>query len=317
MEKASLIIAAGALILAALACGGPTPVPPTAAPPTAVPPTAAPPTAVPPTAAPPTKAPSPQPPSGTAELRLENNSGISVCSVYISPTGSDSWGDNWLAENEVIRSGSSQTFQIPEGSYDMRADDCDGNLVAYHMGVDLAGSMTWSLDPLQRAPVLVVNESSHEICYLYISPSDSEEWGPDWMGKDVTIPPGETRTFQIPLGTYDLRADDCDNNALDIQSGVPVEKDGITWTLQDVAEASLTLINQLDIPICYVLISPAASTEWGNDWLGDETVPPGGSYTFYLPADTYDLAALDCEGNTLVEEHGQEITEEMTWTISP
>jgi len=308
VKKASLLIAAGALILAALACGGPTPVPPTAVPPTAIPPTAVPPTAVPPT----------QTSSGMAELVLKNDSGITVCAVYISSTESDSWGDNWLTGNEAIRSGSSRNFQVPEGSYDVRADDCDSNLVAYHMGVDLAGSMTWSLDPLQRAPVLVVNNSSHEICYLYISPSDSETWGPDWMGKDTTIPAGSTRTFQVPLGTYDLRADDCDDNTLDTQSGITIDASGITWTLQDVAEASLTLVNNLDIPICYVFISPSDSAEWGNDWLGNDTIPPGGSYTFHLPAGTYDLSARDCDGNPVSEEvQGQQISGEMTWTISP
>ncbi len=308
MKKVSLLIAAGALILAALACGGPTPAPPTAVPPTAVPPTAV----------PPTKAPPSQPASGTMELTLKNDSGITVCYVYISSTESNSWGDNWLAENEAIRSGSSRSFQVPEGSYDVRADDCENNLVAYQFEVNLAGQMTWTLDPLQRAPVLVANNSSHEICYLYISPSDSDTWGPDWMGKDTTIPARSTRTFQVPLGTYDLRADDCDHNTLNTQSGINVGADGITWTLEDVEEASLTLINQLDIPICYVLISPSGSTEWGNDWLENDTIPPGGSYTFRLPAGTYDLSARDCDGNPVSEEvYEQEIAGEMTWTISP
>ncbi|MBC7228271.1 MAG: hypothetical protein H5T61_13750 [Thermoflexales bacterium] len=308
MKKASILIAAGALILAALACGGPTPAPPTAVPPTAVPPTAAPPTKAPPTL----------PPSGTAELTLKNDSGIAVCAVYISPTESDSWGDNWLAAGEVIPSGSSRAFGLAEGSYDLVARDCDGQVVAYHMGVDLAGRMTWTLDPLQRAPVKVVNNSSHEICYIYISPSDSDTWGPDWMGKDTTIPGGSTQTLQVPLGTYDLRADDCDHNVLDTQSGITLGADGITWTLEDVAEASLTLVNHLDIPICYVLISPSGSAEWGNDWLGGETVPPGGSYTFHLPEGTYDLSARDCDGNPVSEEiYEQEISGEMTWTISP
>lgn len=302
-QKMPILIAAGVLLAAVLACGQATPASPSAAPPTKSPPTPVPPT---PTA------------SGMAELRVKNDSGISICFVYISPTDSESWGENALAGNEVIRSGNQRVFRVPEGSYDLRADDCDGNLVAYHMGVSLAGSMTWSLDPLQRAPVLVVNNSSREICYLYISPADSESWGPDWMGKDVTIPAGGTRTFQVPLGTYDLRADDCDHNPLDTQSGVAIEAAGITWTLSDVPQATLTLVNQTDVPICQVLISPAGSTEWGNDWLGADIVQPGGSYTFSLPAGTYDLVALDCSGQPVSQEiYGQEISGEMTWTISP
>lgn len=252
------------------------------------------------------------------ELTLKNDSGLTVCYVYISSTESDSWGDNWLAENEVIRSGSSRSFQVPEGSYDVRADDCENNLVAYQFEVNLAGQMTWTLDPLQRAPVLVVNNSSHEVCHIYISPSDSETWGPDWMGRGATLPAGSTRTFQVPLGTYDLSANDCDNNPLTTQSGVNLGANGITWTLRDTEEASLTLVNKLDISICYVLISPSGSTDWGNDWLGGETIPPGGSYTFRLPAGTYDLSARDCDGNPVSEEvYEQEIAGDMTWTISP
>ncbi|MCX8067586.1 MAG: hypothetical protein RMK65_08270 [Anaerolineae bacterium] len=304
-QKLPLLIAVGTLLLAALACGQATPALPTA--------TAVLPTAVPPTIPSPT-----QPPSGMAELVVKNNSGISVCSVYISPVESESWGENALAENEVIRSGSQREFQIPEGSYDLLTHDCEGNLVAYHMDVSLTGRITWSLDPLERAPLLVVNNSAYEICYLYISPADSDSWGPDWMGENITIPAGDTRTFQVPLGTYDLRADNCDHNPLAVQSGIAIEAAGITWTLSDVTEATLTLTNQTDTPICYVLISPAGSTEWGNNWLGDETIPPGSSYTFRLPAGTYDLAALDCSGQPLSEEvYGQEISGNITWTISP
>ncbi len=130
-----ILVAAGVLLLAALACGGPTPVPPTAIPPVAVLPTRVSPTPVPPT----------QAPSGMAELTVQNNSGIVVCAVYISPVESESWGENALAKDDVLRSGSQHVFQIPEGSYDLRADDCNGNLVAYYFGVDLAGRQTWSL----------------------------------------------------------------------------------------------------------------------------------------------------------------------------
>jgi len=251
-------------------------------------------------------------------LTLDNQSGLPVCYVYISSVQEEEWEENWLPQKEMIPSGSSRVFQLEEGAYDLRADDCDNNLVDIHYEVQLAGEMTWSLEPIQRAPVLIVNNSSHEICYLFISPVDSEEWGPDWLGRDSTIPAGTTRTLQVPLGTYDLRADDCDENPLDIQNNITLGADGITWTLKDVEEASLELINQLDVPICYVFISPAGSEDWGTDWLGENTVPPGGSYTFYLPAGVYDLSARDCNGDPVSEEvYGQEIRGEMTWTISP
>jgi len=250
---------------------------------------------------------------------LENNSGISVCYVYISSAESESWGENWLAESEVVRSGNRRTFQVPEGSYDLLARDCDGNLVGYYWGMDLAGSMTWTLEPLQRAPVLVVNNSDTEICYLYISPADSDSWIADWLGKDTTIPAGGSRTFQVPLGTYDLLAEDCDHNTLGSQFGIAVDASGITWTVtggEGGGSASLTLVNNSGREVCYVYISPSTSDSWGKDWLGEEEIiHPGESRTFYLEAGSYDLRADDCDQDTLAEEYNQEISGDVTWTL--
>ncbi|MGQ9522891.1 MAG: hypothetical protein ACUVTV_09280, partial [Anaerolineae bacterium] len=51
---------------------------------------------------------------------------------------------------------------------------------------------------------------------------------------------------------------------------------------------------------------------------GNDTILPGGSYTFHLPAGTYGLSAHDGNGNLVSEEvQGQQISGEMTWTISP
>lgn len=308
-RKLILGSAAGMLILAILACG---PASPTSAPTVA-------PTAVPKPTSKPTEAQPTQAPSGETELVLENNSGISICFVYISSTESESWGENWMAENEVLRSGNRRTFQVPKGAYDLLARDCDGNLVDYYWGMNLAGSITWTLESLQRAPVLLVNNSDAEICYLYISPADSDSWGPNWMGKDTTIPAGNTRTFQVPLGDYDLRADDCDHNTLETQFNIAVEASGIAWTVtggEGRGSASLTLVNGSEWEVCYVYISPSTSDSWGEDWLGaEESIHPGESRTFYLEAGSYDLRADDCDENTLAEEYNQEISGDMTWTL--
>ncbi len=303
-NKHAILAGAAILLLATLAClSTPTPVPPTQAPPTPVPPTQ------PPAAT--------SLPSGTHALALQNDSGIPVCHVYISSIKSDSWGDDWLGENEVIAAGASKVFQVPAGVYDLRAEDCDGNLLDAQREVNLSQDLTWTLNAVQRYPLLLVNESSYEVCYVYISPVDREDWGEDWLGLGTTIPAGASHTFPVPSGTYDLRADDCDGNPMNVQNGVTLGAEGLTWTLSDVTQASLTVVNQLDIPICYIYISPAGSAEWGGDWLGENAIAPGSEYTFTFPEGTYDLRAEDCDGNRLTEEYGATLSGDMTWTISP
>jgi len=53
-----------------------------------------------------------------------------------------------------------------------------------------------------------------DVCYVFISPANSEEWGDDWLGVDEIIPPGDSRTFTMPAGLYDLMALDCEDNLL-------------------------------------------------------------------------------------------------------
>ena len=83
--------------------------------------------------------------------------------------------------------------------------------------------------------VQVVNNSSATICYVYISPSTSTEWGEDQLGAENTIPPGSSFTVQnIPPGTYDFRADDCSNTQIDVEQGITVNAgQTVTWTFTD------------------------------------------------------------------------------------
>jgi hypothetical protein len=83
-----------------------------------------------------------------------------------------------------------------------------------------------------EAPLDVINNLGVDICYLYISPSTSEDWGDDWLGNTGTIAPGFTATFYVPLGeTIDMQAEDCDGYVLDTQYEVYVTDEGLTYTL--------------------------------------------------------------------------------------
>jgi hypothetical protein len=78
-------------------------------------------------------------------LTLVNNSSSTVCYVYISPTTEDTWGDDQLGSTETISSGSQRVFNVSSGTYDLLAEDCDGNELATRWEVEISGPITWTL----------------------------------------------------------------------------------------------------------------------------------------------------------------------------
>jgi hypothetical protein len=80
----------------------------------------------------------------------------------------------------------------------------------------------------------IVNESSEVICYVYIAPSASDSWGTDQLGEETIIAPGESfSVYDIPPGSYDLLAQDCEENVLVESNGEVFEDDLYTWTIFD------------------------------------------------------------------------------------
>lgn len=80
---------------------------------------------------------------GGGNVTLINNSGETVCFVYISPVEDDMWGDDWLGDVETISNGDQRGFDVPDGDYDLRADDCDHNELDVEWGVTISGNYTW------------------------------------------------------------------------------------------------------------------------------------------------------------------------------
>jgi hypothetical protein len=79
-----------------------------------------------------------------------------------------------------------------------------------------------------EATLTVVNDTGTPICQVYISPVTSQLWEANWLSASDTVLPGEIRTFDVPVGDYDLLATDCDGNELDIAWGVDLSGD-FTW----------------------------------------------------------------------------------------
>ncbi len=82
------------------------------------------------------------------------------------------------------------------------------------------------------ASLILENQSSLTLCYLYISPANQDSWGDDQLGADNTVPPGSSFTItDIPAGTYDLRVETCDDQSVE-RFGEVLEGE-TTWTITD------------------------------------------------------------------------------------
>jgi hypothetical protein len=84
-------------------------------------------------------------PGLTVPVTLINESGGNVCYVQMSLTTETTWGDDRMCSSEIINNGGSRVFDVPLGYYDIRALDCDEEVVDERRGVDLTSPYTWSI----------------------------------------------------------------------------------------------------------------------------------------------------------------------------
>jgi hypothetical protein len=89
-------------------------------------------------------------------------------------------------------------------------------------------------DQAQDVTVTLHNLSSWKVCYVYITSPDDATWGDDWLEKDEELKGDMTRTFTLPAGLYDLRAENCDYIKLDEQYDVSIDSPW-TWEVNDPA----------------------------------------------------------------------------------
>jgi len=87
-------------------------------------------------------------------------------------------------------------------------------------------------DNIGSYQITLTNQSTWDVCYVYIAPSTDTNWGDDWLGKDEQIAPGDSKSISIEPGTYDLRAENCDYMRLDEQSSITIPSD-FSWQVND------------------------------------------------------------------------------------
>lgn len=152
---------------------------------------------------------------GVVNLNVINVSTCDITELYISPTTSSVWGQNWASV--LIAAGSTVPYaDIDEGAYDLLAvTDCGHTWEVWDFTFNLAESATWdwTLSDCEcesggtdGITLTVDNQSTCTITAIAFSPSTSPVWGGNRIASPLA--PGASIDFQsMPDDVYDFMAE--------------------------------------------------------------------------------------------------------------
>lgn len=179
--------------------------------------------------------------------------------------------------------------------------------------------------------VVIENESDWDIHFLYLSPTSSDDWGPDQLGDEVLSSGSRFKIKGIDCDTYDVRIIDEDDDEC-VLTEIPLCIFKETWEIDNDLLLScqeqtqgedadtggtMTLYNGSQWSIFEVYISRSDESHWGEDLLGDNTWSSGETLDIWnLQCADYDLRLVD-EDDDVCELHevflcGDEGTETLT-----
>ncbi len=160
----------------------------------------------------------------------------------------------------------------------------------------------------------IINNSGRDIHFIYISLTDAEDWGEDWLNGEV-IPDGGSYTITgIPVGVYDLQAEDENNAVIENVWEAEIAED-TSWTVT--GGASLEVYNASEDIITALYVSPSDSDDWGEDRLGGTALKNGGSFVVEGLDDAvlYDAKVTDADGNTIESIYNVSLNGWYTWYV--
>jgi hypothetical protein len=175
----------------------------------------------------------------------------------------------------------------------------------------LSLTSAFAFDPDELNKITFTNATGARIETIFLSPSDSDFWGPDIIGADDVLKDGGSIGFYVHYPdkkfTFDIMANDEAGNSFEVykyqmtdgkEATIMFTKKNLTKSAPDFSFASLEVENGTDHDMQYLFVSPSDSDAWGVDLLNeDTTLAAGDSHWVVIPMDTdtvtYNLMATD------------------------
>lgn len=74
---------------------------------------------------------------GDSTFLVRNESSEVICYVNLVPEESEFWGPDRLGSEEVVVQGESRGWRMPPGTYDLRLQDCNRDVLLQRRGIDV------------------------------------------------------------------------------------------------------------------------------------------------------------------------------------
>jgi hypothetical protein len=173
----------------------------------------------------------PPPPTlaGTPDTALEffNQAQLGqICGIYIAPTSSDNWGGNWITDGTLVGNGESYVIdEFVSGTYDLKVQDCTGNVYAWSVGLTLPPSDTPLAidinDP--EAAVNFYNDLDEDVCGLYMvrtAQFGELGWTRNLLNDGEAFEAGNFRFFELTNEAWNFRFDLCSGDSIESQNNL-------------------------------------------------------------------------------------------------
>ncbi len=177
--------------------------------------------------------------------------------------------------------------------------------------VVLAAAAAFAFNPDELNKVTFQNKTGTKIQMIFLSPGDSDWWGPDLIGADYVMKDSSTLGYYVHYPDksfkFDILAVDDKGDKFEVydyvltdgkEATISFTQKNLTGKADDFTLATVELTNTTGNEIEYLFISPEDSKAWGSDLLDSETtLADGDSHSVVIPVGDketkYNIMAVD------------------------
>jgi hypothetical protein len=156
----------------------------------------------------------PMPSGEPTAIKFVNNTDVDMCYVFVTPSAAEDWGSDHLDFTDTSPGGIFTSSGMLAGVYDIKVEDCDRNLLAWNLFVDVPytdGAIEAPVDPLEHS-LTFTNDLDEDICAVHmtrVEDFDEYGWRRNLLSEDEAITVGSARMFKSGAGDWNFRFETC------------------------------------------------------------------------------------------------------------